>query len=56
MVSDYYGLMSDNNTWIPIFQGKEGNTIKFDGAGATQDLEIQIKENGIFIVSSYDST
>jgi hypothetical protein len=56
MVSDYYGLVGDNESWIPIFQGKEGNIIKFEGEGATQDLKIEIKENGIFIVSSYDCT
>lgn len=56
MVSDYYGLMGDSKTWIPIFIVKEGNTIEFEGEGATQDLKIEIKENGIFIVSSYDCT
>ncbi|MFH4969400.1 hypothetical protein V8G61_14435 [Gaetbulibacter sp. M240] len=56
MVSDYYGLMGDNETWIPIFQGKEGSIIKFEGEGATEDLKIETKENEIIVVSSYDCT
>ena len=56
MVSDYYGIMGDNETWIPIFQGKEENIIKFEGEGATEDLKIETKENGIIVVSSYDCT
>jgi hypothetical protein len=56
MVSDYYGLMGDSETWIPIFQGKEGNIIKFEGEGATNDLQIEINADGIIKVSSYDCT
>ena len=56
MVSDYYGIMGDSETWIPVFQGRDGNIIKFEGEGATEDLKIKIKENGILTVSSYDCT
>ena len=56
MVSDYYGIMSDNATWIPKFQVKEGNVIKFEGEGATEDLKIELKENNSIAVSSYDCT
>lgn len=54
MVSDYGGYMNENKFWVPIFQVKEGNIIKFEGEGATQDLKIEIKENGTIVVSSYD--
>jgi hypothetical protein len=56
MVSDYGGIMNVNEFWIPIFQEKSGNFIKFEGEGATEDLKIEIKENGKIIVSSYDCT
>jgi hypothetical protein len=59
MVSDYGINMSDINGtsfWIPIFKEKSGNFIKFEGEGATQDLKIELKENGNIIVSSYDCT
>ena len=56
MVRDYGGIMNVNEFWIPIFQEKSGNFIKFEGEGATEDLKIEIKENGKIIVSSYDCT
>jgi len=56
MVSDYGLLMNKKEYWIPIFQEKLGNTIKFEGEGATENLKIEIKENGIIVVSSYDCT
>jgi hypothetical protein len=56
MVSDYGGIMNVNEFWIPIFQEKSGNFIKFEGEGATEDLKIEVKENGKIIVSSYDCT
>ena len=56
MVSDYGGIMNVNEFWIPIFQEKSGNFIKYEGEGATEDLKIEIKENGKIIVSSYDCT
>jgi hypothetical protein len=59
MVSDYSGLFITSygkDLWIPVFQEKSGNVIKFEGEGATQDLQIEIFENGKFAVSSYDCT
>ncbi|MBW4971353.1 hypothetical protein KZY98_12845 [Croceibacter atlanticus] len=56
MVSDYGGIMNENEFWAPIFQEKSGNYIKFEGEGATQDLKIELKGNGIITVSSYDCT
>ena len=57
MISDYGGLMNENEFWIPTFQESSiGNTLKFEGEGATEDLKIEIKENGIIEVSSYDCT
>ena len=59
MVSDYGMNMTDVNGtsfWIPIFQEKSENFIKFEGEGATEDLKIELKQNGIVIVSSYDCT
>ena len=59
MVSDYVVIMTEVNGtsfWIPIFQEKSGNIIKFEEIGATQDLKIELKENEIIIVSSYDCT
>ena len=56
MVSDYGMVMSDNIFWVPIFQEKSDNMIKFQGEGATQELKIEIEENGQITVSSYDCT
>ena len=56
MVSDYGGLMNENEFWIPIFQEKTENILRFEGEGATQDLKIELIENGVIIVSSYDCT
>jgi hypothetical protein len=56
MVSDYGGIMNENEFWTPIFQEKYGNFIKFEGEGATEDLKIELKENGKIIVTSYDCT
>jgi len=56
MVSDHGGIMYGKDFWVPIFQEKIGDVIKFEGEGATQDLKIEIKENGIIVVSSYDCT
>jgi hypothetical protein len=56
MVSDYGEIMNENEFWVPIFQEKSENFIKFEGEGATEDLKIELKENGKIIVSSYDCT
>lgn len=57
MVSDYGGEMNENDFRIPKFQEVTGNFLKFNVLlGATEDLKIEIKENGVFIVSSYDCT
>jgi len=57
MVSDYGGEMSENDFRTPKFQEVTGNYLKFNVLlGATEDLKIEIKGNGVFIVSSYDCT
>tara|TARA_R100000935_G_scaffold56703_1_gene88963 strand:- start:571 stop:1176 length:606 start_codon:yes stop_codon:yes gene_type:complete len=56
MVSDYGMMMNGDEFQVPMFKEKAGNTIKFEGEGATQDLQIEIKENGTIVVSSYDCT
>jgi len=56
MISDYYGTINENELWIPIFDEKSENTYRFDGEGATQDLRIVVRENGLIIVASYDCT
>ncbi|MGC1632145.1 MAG: hypothetical protein WA749_08540 [Gelidibacter sp.] len=56
MVSDYGGLMGEKDFWKPIFQERTEDTLKFEGEGATEDLKIEIKGNGIIVVSSYDCT
>lgn len=59
MVSDYKIIITDLNGtsfWIPRFQEKSENTIKFEGEGATEDLKIELKEDRIITVSSYDYT
>tara|TARA_R110002051_G_scaffold290310_2_gene353661 strand:+ start:339 stop:1037 length:699 start_codon:yes stop_codon:yes gene_type:complete len=55
MVSDYGGIMNENELWTPLFLEKSGNFIKFEGEGATEDLKIELKD-GIILVSSYDCT
>lgn len=57
MVSDYGGLnFYDKKYYIPEFQERTENIIKFEGEGATQDLQIEIMKDGIIKVSSYDCT
>lgn len=57
MVSDYGGEMSENDFRIPKLKEITGNYLKFNVLlGATEDLKIEIKENGVYIVSSYDCT
>lgn len=56
MVSDYGIMMNGNEFQIPMFKEKSGNTLKFEGEGATEDLQIEIKDNGTIVVSSYDCT
>ena len=53
MVSDYGLLMNGKDFLVPEFQEKAGNILKFEGLDATQDLKIELKENGIFVVTSY---
>lgn len=57
MVSDYGMTKTDLNResfWIPKYQETIEKTIKFEGKGATEDLKIELKENGLIAVSSYD--
>lgn len=56
MVSDYGALINETDFWIPTYQGQSGNTIRFAGDGATEDLKIELKDNGTIIVASYDCT
>ncbi|NJY64307.1 hypothetical protein HC174_16335 [Salinimicrobium sp. CDJ15-81-2] len=56
MVSDYGIMMNGNEFQVPMFKEKSGNTLKFEGGGATEDLQIEIKDNGTIVVSSYDCT
>ncbi len=56
MISDYGGIMNENEFLTPIFKEKSGNFIKFQGQGATEDLKVELRENGEIIVSSYDCT
>ena len=59
MVSDYAIISIDVNETsirIPRILEKTDNIINFEGEGATEDLKIELKENGGIIVSSYDCT
>lgn len=56
MISDYGGIINENEFWTPIYLEKSEDFIKFEGEGATQDLKIEIKANGKIIVTSYDCT
>jgi len=56
MVSKYCIYSSKGEYLIPVFQVRIGKTIKFESQGATQDLQIELKEDGIIKVSSYDCT
>jgi len=56
MVSKYCIFLSNGEYLLPIFQVRIGKTIKFESQGATQDLQIELKEDGIIKVSSYDCT
>lgn len=56
MVSDYGIMMNGNEFQVPMFVEKSGYTLKFEGEGATEDLKIEIKDNGTIVVSSYDCT
>lgn len=51
----YHQMVSDYGP-VPAFQEKTGTIIKFESDGATQDLKIEIRENGTMVVSSYDCT
>lgn len=56
MVSDYGIMMNGNEFQVPMFVEKSGNTLKFEGEGATEDLKIEIRDNCTIVVSSYDCT
>jgi len=59
MVSDYTENFqtSDGNTLcVPVFKERSGKTIKFKSDTAAHDLQIEILDNGMFGVSSYDCT
>jgi len=49
-------LISFLESRVYQFFGNGMNFIKFEGEGATEDLKIELKENGKIIVSSYDCT
>lgn len=55
MVNDY-GVLEDKNKFlIPVFNGKSDNVFKFSvELGATEDLKLEVKENELIVVSSYD--
>jgi hypothetical protein len=59
MLSDYaqvFNTIDGDELWLPVFIEKSGNTIRFEGEGATQDLKMELNENGLITVSSYDCT
>lgn len=56
MVSDHGTMTDENEFMFPIFQERSANTLKFEGYGATEDLKIELLENGIILVSTYDCT
>lgn len=56
MLSDYGIIVKGKEFSVPVFQEREGDTLKFQGEGAAQDLKIQVREGGIVVVSSYDCT
>lgn len=56
MISDKSILMNGNEISIPSFLEKVESVIRFEVEGATQNLSIEYKENGVIIVSSYDCT
>lgn len=56
LVSDYSLFMSDGSLEMPQFEGKSGNKLKFGSIGASEDLTLELKEDGVVVVSSYDCT
>ncbi|MGM0634929.1 MAG: hypothetical protein ACQESK_02600 [Bacteroidota bacterium] len=59
MLSDYAAVsqtIEGKKIRVPEFKEKSGNIIKFEGGGATQDLQIKIIDNKKIEVSSYDCT
>ncbi len=57
MINDYSQLTTSLEFSGPVFTEKSGNIIRFQVKdGPTEDLKIEIKENGIIEVSSYDCT
>ena len=56
MVSRYSIFSYSGGYLLPVFQERIGKIIKFGSQGATEDLKIELKENGIIKVSSYDCT
>ena len=59
MLSDYCELfiaIDRSELYIPVFQEKTENILKFECYGASQDLQIELIDNQIFEVSSYDCT
>lgn len=57
MLNDYSEYSSNLEFSSPVFTEKSGNIIRFQVKdGPTEDLKIEIKENGTFEVSSYDCT
>lgn len=56
MISDYIILMNGETIIIPQFLEKSGNKLKFATEGATEELTIELRNNGTIVVSSYDCT
>nr|WP_315198496.1 hypothetical protein [uncultured Flavobacterium sp.] len=55
MVNDYIIVEDKGKFLIPVFDGKSGNVFKFSvEIGLTEDLKIEVKENDLIIISSYD--
>lgn len=56
MISEYGILMNGEDFQIPGFKERDGNQIKFETEGASMDLQIELLEDDIIQVSSYDCT
>lgn len=56
MANSYANFNDKGESFTPTFDARAGNEYLFHSIGATQDLKIVEKENGEFVVSSYDCT
>lgn len=56
MSSEYVVIMNGDQLLVPEFIEKAENKIKFAVEGATEDLTIELKEEGSIMVTSYDCT